>query len=601
MQVKERILAFQALLKERNVDAYVVPTADFHESEYVGDYFKVRAFLSGFTGSAGVLVVTPAEAALWTDGRYFIAAAAQLAGSGVTLMKMGEEGVPTIEQYLVKVVPDGGVLGFDGRVVNTSLARGFAKAFADAKKEVMISAKADLVDLIWKERPAISTEPAYRLALRYSGKSTADKLAGLREAMAQKGADAHLLTTLDDIAWLFNLRGNDVAHCPVVLAFSLITPNEAKLFLHEQVLSPQIKEELAGEGVTVLPYEGIYDAAAQLPASSRVLLDVDKVNFAITSRIPKGAVLLEEMNPTTTMKAVKNPTEIENTIQAHIYDGVAFTKFMYWVKNRYREMEITEISASDYLEARRREQPDNLGLSFHTIAGFGANAAMMHYAATPETDTRVTDGGLLLVDSGGHYYTGTTDITRTMVFGEISPEMKKHFTAVVRSCLRLSGVRFLQGCCGLNLDVLARGPIWDMELDYKCGTGHGVGHLLNVHEGPNGFRWRIVPERKDSAPFEEGMITTDEPGIYLEGQYGIRIENELVCRKGVKNEYGQFMYFDIITIAPIDLDGVDPTQMEQAEIDMLNRYHADVYQKLSPYLTAEEAAWLKRYTRPISR
>lgn len=595
----ERIAAFQAVMRDKGMHAYVVPTEDYHASEYVGDYFKVRNYLSGFIGSAGTLVVTLDEAALWTDGRYFIAAAKQLEGSGVTLMKMGEEGVPTIEAFLEEKIPENGCLGFDGKVVGTALAKKWKRLLA--KKKITLKTDEDIADCIWNDRLAISTEPTFRFELKYSGKSTVEKLADLRKEMAKEGADVHILTTLDDIAWLFNIRGNDVKYSPVVLAYAVITADEARLYLHEQVLSDEMRKDFALEGVTVCPYMEIYEDVKTIAEGKTVLMDEDKVNFAITNNLPQSAEVVNAANPTTLAKSIKNPVEVENTIEAHLVDGVAFTKFMYWLKNNYDKMPITEISASDYLEERRREQPGNLGLSFNTIAGYNANAAMMHYAATPETDATVAAPGMLLVDSGGQYYTGTTDITRTMVFGELDPEIKKHFTSVVRSCIRLSSARFLHGCRGLNLDILSRGPMWDMGLDYKCGTGHGVGHLLNVHEGPNGFRWRIVPERKDSAVLEEGMITTDEPGIYLEGKYGIRIENELVCRKGEKNEYGQFMYFDIITVAPIDLDGIDPQYMQQDEIDALNAYHQSVYEKLSPFMTEEENAWLKVYTRPISK
>ncbi len=595
----DRIAALQAVMQQKKVDAYVVPTSDYHESEYVGEFFKTRAWLSGFGGSAGTLVVTQNEAALWTDGRYFIAAAKQLEGSGIVLMKMGEEGVPTIEEYLKANLPENGTLGFDGRVINTALAKKYERVLK--AKQIQFKTDEDLADLIWTDRPSISKQPTFRYDLKYCGRSTADKLDDLRQVMAKEGADYHILTTLDDIAWTFNIRGGDVLHTPVVLAYALITAKEAKLYLHEEVLSGQTKAELAAEGVSVCAYDAIYADVKTLDASKTVLMDEDKVNFAISAALPQGMDVLSKLNPTTPAKAVKNEVEIENTVRAHLYDGVAFTKFMYWLKNNFDQQEITELSASDYLADCRYAQPENLGLSFNTIAGYNANAAMMHYSATPESDAAVKAPGMLLVDSGGQYYSGTTDITRTMVFGELSPEIKKHFTAVVRSCLRLSSARFLYGCRGINLDILSRGPIWDMDLDYKCGTGHGVGHLLGVHEGPNGFRWRIVPERNDSAVLEEGMITTDEPGIYLEGQYGIRIENELVCRKGEKNEYGQFMYFDIITVAPIDLDGIDVNLMQQSEIDALNAYHKDVYEKLSPFMTEQENAWLKVYTRPIGK
>ena len=328
-------------------------------------------------------------------------------------------------------------------------------------------------------------------------------------------------------------------------------------------------------------------------------MDGGAVNYRISSSLDKNIKVVDKPNPTELMKAIKNKTEVDNTRKAHVKDGVAFTKFMYWLKTNIGKIPMTEISASDYLEARRREQDNFIELSFETICAYGPNAAMMHYAATPETDTELKPEGFLLVDSGGHYFEGTTDITRTMALGPITDEMRLHFTTVCRSNLNLANAKFLYGCTGLNLDILSRGPLWEMGIDYKCGTGHGVGYVLNVHEGPNGFRWKVVPERHDNGTLEEGMITTDEPGVYLEGKYGIRTENELVCHKAEKNEYGQFMCFENITYAPIDLDAIDPELMTGREKKLLNDYHKMVYETLSPYMTAEENEWLKHYTRAI--
>ena len=348
-----------------------------------------------------------------------------------------------------------------------------------------------------------------------------------------------------------------------------------------------------------MEYHSVYDYVKTLPASSTVLCDKKRVNYTLVHSLPEGISLVDLPNPTTARKAVKNETELNNLRMAHIKDGVAVTRFMYWLKTNIGKIEISEISAADYLHARRAEQEGFLDLSFSTIAGYNANAAMMHYSATPESNAVLRPEGFLLVDSGGQYLEGTTDITRTFVLGPISDEWKLHFTTVLRSMLNLARAKFLYGCRGVNLDILARGPLWDMGLDYKCGTGHGVGYLLNVHEGPNGFRWKIVPERSDSCILEEGMVTTDEPGVYVEGSHGIRTENELICRKAEKNEYGQFMEFEHLTLAPIDLDGVDPSLMSAAEIKALNDYHALVYEKLSPYLTLEEKDWLKYSTRAI--
>ncbi len=593
--IPQRLKKLRDLMAKRGMDAYVIPTSDFHESEYVGDYFKARKYMSGFTGSAGTLVVTAKEACLWTDGRYFIQAANQLKDTTVTLMKIGEEGTPLIEDYLYKAIPAKGKLGFDGRVVTASEGRSFMERLAD--KQVSLATSEDLVDLIWEDRPAMSTEPAFLLDEKYAGKSAVQKLDELRKAMKENGCTVHVITTLDDIAWLFNIRGNDVECNPVVLSYAVITMEKAHFFVNPACLNEEIREKLSADGVEIHPYGEIISFVKSLSADETVLLDPQKVNYEIDSSIQGKKV--EKANPTQLAKAIKNPVELKNIRNAHIKDGVAFTKFMYWLKTNVGKIPMTEMSAAEYLLARRAEQDGFIEPSFETISAYKANAAMMHYSATEESNAELKPEGMLLVDSGGQYYEGTTDITRTMVLGPITKEQKLHFTTVLRSNLRLANARFLHGCIGMNLDILARGPIWDLNLDYKCGTGHGIGYLLNVHEAPNGFRWKIVAERRDSAVLEEGMVTTDEPGIYIEGSHGIRTENELICRKGVKNGDGQFMYFEPVTYAPIDLDGVDPQYMTEKERRTLNDYHAMVYGLLFNYLTEEERDWLKEYTRSI--
>jgi len=595
--IQTRLEALRAEMKKRGIDIYVIPTADFHESEYVGEYFKARAYMTGFSGSAGTAVVTMTEAGLWTDGRYFVQAERQLDGSGVTLFRMAEEGVPTIEEYIAKVLPEGGCLGFDGRVVNTSNGKQFQAIVADKKGTIHVDE--DLVGLIWTDRPALAKTTPYILEEKYSGKSVAQKLADVRAKMAEAGTDTHILTCLYDIAWLLNIRGNDIDCVPVVMSYLVMNKEECIWFLQEEVLNDELKAYLAENDIITKPYDSIYEYVKGLPETARVLMSEKNVNFRIFANLPASVMVINQSNPTELMRAMKNPVEVDNTRKAHVKDGVAFTKFMYWLKNNIGKIPMTEISASDYLEERRREQDGFVELSFHTISAYGENAAMMHYSATPESNAELKPEGFLLVDSGGHYYEGSTDITRTMALGPITDEMREHFTAVCRSNMNLANARFLYGCSGLNLDILARGPLWDLNIDYKCGTGHGIGYLLNVHEGPNGFRWKIVPERNDSGTLEEGMITTDEPGVYLEGKYGIRTENELVCHKGEKNEYGQFMYFENITYAPIDLDAIDPEAMTKRERAMLNEYHAMVYRVLSPYMTEEENEWLKHYTREI--
>lgn len=595
--IAERIAALRAEMKKRNIDMYIVPTSDFHESEYVGDYFKARKYITGFTGSAGTAVITMTEAGLWTDGRYFIQAEKQLSGTPVTLFKMGEEGVPTVKEYVEKNLKEGACLGFDGRVINAADGASYEEIVK--KKQGMVYVTEDLVGIIWKDRPQLPMNPVFILEEKYAGESTKSKLSRVREKMQEKQTGIHILTSLYDIAWLFNIRGGDIACVPVVLSFAAVTMQEAYWFIHEEVLDDKLKAYCKENNIIIRPYEAIYDYAGEIPEEEAVLLDKNIVNYRICHSLKEKVTVVSESNPTELMKAVKNETELNNIRNAHIKDGVAFTKFMYWLKTNIGKMKITEISASDYLEERRREQELFVDLSFETISAYGANAAMMHYCATPESDAELKPEGFLLVDSGGHYLDGSTDITRTMALGTLTEKEKFHFTTVCRSNLNLAAAKFLYGCRGTNLDILSRGPLWNLGLDYKCGTGHGIGYLLNVHEGPNGFRWKIVPERNDSCVMEAGMVTTDEPGVYLEGKYGIRTENELICKKAEKNEYGQFMEFETITYAPIDLDAILPEEMTGTERKLLNDYHKMVYEKISPYMNPEEKEWLKEYTRAI--
>lgn len=594
MIINERLKALRDLMRERHIDIYMIPTADFHESEYVGSYFKCRSFMSGFTGSAGVLTVTLSEAGLWTDGRYFIQAARELKDSEIKLFKMGEENVPTVSEYIESTIKKGEVLGFDGRVVSGSLGESLLEKLE--KKGASIKYDEDLVDLIWSDRPKLSKEKAYFLDIKYSGMSLADKLSRVREKMTENSCDAHILTSLDDIAWLYNMRGNDIECNPVVLSYTVIMMNEAYLFLNEEVLSAQMKQEFEKNKVYIRPYNDIYSFVSELEFKS-VMLEKSRVNYSIIKLLK--AEIVDKMNPTTEFKAVKNETELNNTRLAHIKDGVAFTKFMYWLKNNIGRIDMTEVSAQEYLREMRASQDNFIELSFDTICAYKGNAAMMHYSADENRCAELRPEGLLLVDSGGQYFEGTTDITRTMALGAVKEEQKVHFTAVARGMLNLLNAKFLYGCRGINLDILARGPVWELDIDYKCGTGHGVGHVLNVHEGPNGIRCKLLDNNASNCVLEEGMITTNEPGVYIEGSHGIRIENEMICREGVKNEHGRFMYFENITFAPIDLDAIKPELMSVKERELLNSYHEEVYEKISPYMTEEEKNWLRHYTRSI--
>ena len=596
--IQERLAALREEMKKRNIAIYVVPTADFHESEYVGSYFKARKFITGFTGSAGTAVITLTEAGLWTDGRYFVQAAKQLEGTTVTLYKMGMEGVPRVNEYIENTLAEGECLGFDGRVVNG----GWGKELEEivAKKHGSLYVDEDLIDLIWKDRPAMSAEPVRILDMAYTGKSTKEKLADVRAVMKEKGAQLHLMSSLYDIAWLLNVRGNDISYVPVVLSFLALSEDSCTWFVQEQIVTEELKAYLTENGITTQPYESFYDYVKNIHVD-KVLMNKQVANYRICNNIPASVEVLDEKDPTERMKAIKNETEVRNTRNAHVKDAVAMCRFMYWLKKNVGKIPMTEISVSDYLEQLRAEQEGFLDLSFDTICGYADHGAIVHYSATPESDVPLKPEGLLLVDSGGHYLEGTTDITRTFVLGPITDEMKADFTRVCRSNMNLANVRFLHGCTGINLDVIAREPFWEANLDYNHGTGHGVGYILNVHEGPNAFRWQKSAGRSEDSVLEEGMITTDEPGIYIEGKYGIRLENELLCCKGEKNEYGQFMYFENITYVPFDLDAIDPEQMTSVERSRLNEYHAKVYEVVSPYLEGEEKAWLKEATRAIER
>ena len=606
--IQSRLNALRKLMKERGMDAYMIPTADFHESEYVGEHFKCREYMTGFTGSAGTALVTMDEACLWVDGRYYVQAAAQLKDSTMTMMKMGQEGVPSLGAYLDDKMPEGGCLGFDGRVVNA--AEGLALEEMLRERGARISYGEDLAGMIWQERPELSAEPAWVLDERYAGKSALEKIADVREAMKKAHASVHVLTSLDDIAWLLNIRGNDILYNPVVLSYALLTMDQLYLFVNSSVLVGKaypyledaedisVREYLERMGVTVMPYDGVYDMVEELKGE-KVLLEKCRVNYAVYRLINGANKVIDRMNPTASMKAVKNDVEIENEKRAHIKDGVAMTKFIYWLKKNMGRIPMDEISVSDYLEKLRMDQEGCIGLSFATISAYGAHGAMCHYSATPESNISLEPRGLYLIDSGGQYYEGTTDITRTIAMGPVTDEEKEHFTLVLMSMLRLGDVKFLHGCRGLSLDYAAREPLWRRGLNYEHGTGHGGSYLSSVHERPNGIRFKMVPERQDNAVMEAGMITSDEPGVYIEGSHGIRTENLVLCVEDEKNEYGQFLRFEYLTYVPVDLEVIDRGIMSDRDVELLNRYHEQVYEKISPYLDEDERVWLAEVTRAV--
>ena len=613
----ERLLSLRNQMKEAGVHCMVIPTSDYHNSEYVSDFFMARKYFSGFTGSAGTLVVTPDEAALFTDGRYFIQAAKELKDSGITLMKMGEPEVPTMTEYVDQKLQQGWTLCFDGRVLTSS--KGSELEEIARKHGGQLRFDLDLCDAAWENRPALIHHPVFVLSEEYAGESVEEKLTRVREEMKKEEAGIHVLTSLDDIAWLYNIRSNDVECCPVVLAYTMVTKDRALLFAEEGFAAGEdtsARERMEKAGVEIYPYDRFYEMLSSVAAqaakeeqASGIWIDESRVNFRVLKELQKicvkaqsaqaGPVLLNRENPTTLMKSIKNETELLHTRRAHIKDAVAVTRFMYWLKKNIGSVPMDEVSVAEQIDGLRAQQDGFIELSFPTISAYGTNGAIIHYGPQKETCAVLKPEGMLMVDSGGHYIDGTTDITRTFILGPVTPQMKKHYTLVLRAMLSLRATRFLHGCTGANLDIRAREVLWEHGLDYKHGTGHGVGNILNVHEGPQSFRWKLLPDAGKPAVFEEGMITSDEPGIYLENQYGIRIENEILCRKGEKNEYGQFMYFEDLTFVPIDLDGVELSQMSELDKERLNDYHAAVFEKLEPYFEGEELTWLRHVTRAV--
>lgn len=595
MSVLDRIERLQNAMEQQNIDCYIIPTDDYHHSEYVGDYFKFREYMTGFSGSAGTAVFTREKAGLWTDGRYFIQAEAQLKGSGIKLYKSGEPEVPTIEEFLKKELEEGAVLGFDGRTV--SYAQGEKYRQIAEGEGASIEFRLDLAPDTWTGRPEMSTEPAFLLEDEYSGENIESKLKRIREKMKENGCNAHILSSLDDIAWLFNIRGNDIAYCPLVLSYAIVYNNSVELFANSQKFSEEIVNLFAENQIQIYPYEDIYRVVSEMTSEDKVLLDSKIMNYRLYQAISKDTVIVDKQNPEILMKSVKNEIQAENLRKAHLKDAVAHTKFMYWLKKNIGRVEITELSASARLEGLRAEQEHFLGPSFGPISAYGEHGAIVHYSADEKSNVPLKEGKLFMTDTGGHYLEGSTDITRTVALGEVGNIEKEHFTLVARAMLRLANTVFLYGCSGANLDCIAREVFWKEGLNFNHGTGHGVGYLLNIHEGPINFRWK---EGERPAPaLEENMVITDEPGIYIEGSHGIRLENELLVRKTVKNEYGQFMNFEILTYVPIDLDAILPEKMSTEEKEMLNHYHKQVYEKVSPYLSEEERIWLKEYTRAV--
>ena len=585
--MKKEITQLQQKMAEMSIDYYLVPTSDYHHSEYISNYFKCREYLSGFTGSAGTLLVSQTQAWLWADGRYHIQAQQELTGTGIHLMKDGLTGVPTLSDFLKDCMETGQTLGFDGRLYTSGFISGLKRKLS--AKQILFVYDKDLVQEIWKDRPKLVAEPVYVYPERYAGTTVSEKIAAYRDYLMKYQADCQLLTSLTDIAWLFNLRGHDVACTPVFLSYAFLSLKEVILFIQEGVLTQEAKEYLQNNGIETRDYHSFYDFVKSIE-HVRMLVDYSDLNYCCYQSLSDTNTLLRAAKYTTSAKIIKNDTEIEHTRACHLRDGVYMTKFMYWLKNTIRKRSLSELEAAAYIDQLRLSDDLALDLSFETISAYGKNAAIVHYRPSAESNTVVEAKGMLLVDSGGHYLDGTTDITRTFILGPITEEEKLCYTTTCRSMLHLANAKFLTGCRGSNLDCLAREPMWELGIDFLHGTGHGVGHVLSVHEGPNNFRFRVNSGNLD-AVLLPGMITTDEPGIYQAEKFGIRIENELLCKKWKQNQYGQFLEFEYLTYAPIDLDGIEPDLMNEQEKQWLNDYHKKVYEKISPYLSKDDLSF----------
>lgn len=578
-------------MKKNGIQYYIIPSSDPHQSEYVADYYKGRAYISGFTGSAGTLLVGLDCAKLWTDGRYFIQALKELDGSGIDLMKMNTEGYPTIERWIKDNVKSGEAIGFDGRCYSVNQYKNLLKI--TKSKNINIKMDKDLLEVVWEDRPKLPISKIFLHDIEFSGKSASEKLVKVRSEMKKVGVDTYIISSLDDIAWLFNVRGSDIEFNPVVISYALITDEKAKLYIDKIKVSDDVLRELTEQGIEVCDYTDIKEDVERI--ETNVLIDAGKTNAYIYSSISKDVERIEGINITTKLKALKNDVEISNIKRSHIRDGVAMVRFLKWLREKINSENITEISASDKLFEFRAMGENFKGSSFGTIAAYKDHAAMMHYSATEESQYVLKTNGMFLVDSGGQYLDGTTDITRTIVLGNISEEEKRDFTLVLKGLIGLSRAKFLKGTTGMNLDILARGPLWQYGIDYKCGTGHGLGFFLNVHEGPQGFR-----QSGNTTILEEGMLTTNEPGVYKEGKHGIRTENTLlVVKDRINEENDEFFKFDTVSYCPIDVRGIDAELLNDEELRWLNEYHEEVFKNLSPYLSEDEKSFLRRETEQI--
>ena len=591
--INERVDRLRSWMKENGFTAFVFPSSDPHNSEYVADHWKSREWISGFSGSAGTAVVTLEHAALWTDSRYFIAAEKELNGTGFQLMKLRVEGTPSVSEWLASELStyDKAVVGLDGNVNSFAEVAAMEQELA-TKGNITVRTDADPMAELWTDRPVIPDNMVSLHPLEYSGESTSSKVSRVRKHLLDCGADGLLVTALDEIAWVLNLRGSDV-HCnPVFVSYLLISPENITLYINNVKLPDDVKAYLMPEHIDVQAYESVVEGL-RLYAGKSLLVDMSSTNYSLATAVPFEKVC-SGVSPIASMKAVKNKVEQDGFRAAMLRDGVAVVKFLAWLKSAVEAGGQTEISLDERLTALRAEQPKFKGISFDTIVGYEAHGAIVHYEATPETDIPIQPHGLVLIDSGAQYLDGTTDVTRTIALGELSEEQRRVYTLVLKGHIQLDRCRFPAGACGSQIDALARAPMWREGYNYMHGTGHGVGSYLNVHEGPHQIRMEWRP-----APLQAGMTVTNEPGIYLEGKFGVRIENTLLIVPAESTAFGDFLKFETLTLAPIDTAPIVLEMLSTEEREWLNNYHHRVYESLSPYLEGNEKEWLRKATLPI--
>lgn len=591
--INERVGRLRSWMKENGFTAFVFPSSDPHNSEYVADHWKSREWISSFSGSAGTAVVTLEHAALWTDSRYFIAAEKELNGTGFQLMKLRVEGTPSVSEWLASELStyEKAVVGLDGNVNSFAEVAAMEQELA-TKGNITVRTDVDPMAELWTDRPVIPDNMVSLHPLEYSGESTSSKISRVRKHLLDCGADGLLVTALDEIAWVLNLRGSDV-HCnPVFVSYLLISPENITLYINNVKLPEEVKAYLVSEHIDVQAYESVVEGL-RLYAGKSLLVDMSSTNYSLATAVPFEKVC-SGVSPIASMKAVKNKVEQDGFRAAMLRDGVAVVKFLAWLKSAVEAGGQTEISLDDRLTALRAEQPKFKGISFDTIVGYEAHGAIVHYEATPETDIPVQPHGLVLIDSGAQYLDGTTDITRTIALGELSEEQRRVYTLVLKGHIQLDMCRFPAGACGSQIDALARAPMWREGYNYMHGTGHGVGSYLNVHEGPHQIRMEWRP-----APLQAGMTVTNEPGIYLEGKFGVRIENTLLIVPAESTAFGDFLKFETLTLAPIDTAPIVLEMLGTEEREWLNNYHRRVYESLSPYLEGNEKEWLRKATLPI--